>query len=59
MASLLAARRAAPRALWTLALRWKVDAKGHIDRAMKATQAAAQGQEFDARDFEARRETSI
>lgn len=31
--------------------RGTVDAKGHIDRAMKATQAAAQGQEFEAADF--------
>jgi len=29
-----------------------VDAKGHIDVAMKATQAAAQGQDFDPNDFE-------
>ena len=31
--------------------RGDVDAKGHIDRAMKATQAAAQGQEVDPSDF--------
>jgi hypothetical protein len=31
--------------------RGHVDAKGHIDIAMKATQAAAQGQEFDPSDF--------
>ena len=33
--------------------RGQVDAKGHIDRAMKATQAAAQGQEYDPADFDA------
>uniref|UniRef100_A0A7S2R5M7 J domain-containing protein n=1 Tax=Rhizochromulina marina TaxID=1034831 RepID=A0A7S2R5M7_9STRA len=32
--------------------RGKVDAKGHFDRAMKATQAAAQGQEFHPEDFD-------
>lgn len=32
--------------------RGDVDAKGHIDVAMKATQAAAQGQEFDPTDFD-------
>ena len=32
--------------------RGHVDAKGHIDIAMKATQAAAQGQEFDPADFQ-------
>mmetsp|Transcript_3412 Transcript_3412/g.6763 ORF Transcript_3412/g.6763 Transcript_3412/m.6763 type:complete len:115 (+) Transcript_3412:2-346(+) len=32
--------------------RGQVDAKGHIDRAMKATQAAAQGQEYDPTDFD-------
>jgi len=28
-----------------------VDAKGHFDRAMKATQAAAQGQDYAPSDF--------
>jgi hypothetical protein len=35
-----------------------VDAKGHIDRAMKATQAAAQGQDYDPSDFDGRGATA-
>lgn len=31
--------------------RGDVDAKGHFDRAMKATQAAAQGQDYAPSDF--------